>query len=223
MAEKDLLLDEAKEEFTEDEVVQGMNETATGIRKVHVSGLGDLVLRYPSREDELEADFQRSKAYTRFLLEGLKTNDEMERIAEERGLWTRADEDNLARIQQDMVNVQLEIHSAKSEAKKKKYRKELLDLRNEFLREVARKNAIFAHTVEHKAQNVWWGFLVFRCTYLEDGKTRLWASYQDFLNELNSAPSNELMTEFISFYNGLSDNFFDLWLGEGIEPQETGD
>ena len=42
----DNLLD--KTEFTEMEVSEGMNQTATGEKRVTISGLGDVILKYPT-------------------------------------------------------------------------------------------------------------------------------------------------------------------------------
>jgi hypothetical protein len=212
-----------KTEFTEEEVAKGMNETVTGRRKVSIPGLGDVVLRYPNRDDELEADAERSKAFTRFLLDGLKTEEEMKQIAAERGLWTEAHDKQVENLQAEMVKLRVQIKDSKPGNEEKRLRKKLLDKRTEYLNLLVKKNGIFSHTVESKAMNVWWQYLAYRCTYDAENKKRIWKTYQDFLDELSSGPTTQLITEFISFYNGLSDNFFDLWQEEEIELQESGE
>lgn len=217
------VLEEAERtEFTEEEVAKGMLETSTGKRKVSVPGLGDVTLKHPTREDELEADVERSKAFTRFLLDGLKTEAEMKKIAEERGLWTEKDEEALGKLQTDMVDIRVEISQVKSGTKKKKLQKELLETRVKWIEELARKNAIFAHTVENKATNTWWQYLTFRCAFKADDEP-VWDTWDDFLKESNSDPSTVLVGEFLTFYNGLSDNFFDLWVGEETKSPESGE
>ena len=214
---------EKQNELTENEVSQGMNETATGKRKITIDGLGDLVMKHPSRDDELEADAERSKAFTRFLLDGLKTESEMTEIAEERGLWTEKDEKDLEKIQQDMVKNRLDSSQEKAGTKKKKLDKELAEIRQSLMKKITKKNAIFSHTVESKANNIWWQHLVFRCVYKEDGETKCWERYSDFSKELNNGPTAQLVADFITFYNGLSDDFFDLWQGEVTKLPESGE
>lgn len=223
MSEKELEMfeDLQKEEFTEEEVLKGMLETATNRRIVDVPGLGKVELRHPTRRDEMEADNERSKAFTRFLLEGLKTEAEMKKIAEERGIWTQEDEDGLTKVQQEMIDLQVEIAQAKG-TKKRGLQKKLLDARKKWVEIFARKNAIFSHTVDNKAENVWWQFLCQRCAFKEDG-TLVWPTYEEFLKEANSNPSAILITEFMTFYHGLSENFFDLWAGEEIESPNSGE
>lgn len=223
MAKEKLMPQEEKTEFNEYEVAEGMNETATGKRKITIDGLGDLVLKYPSRDDELEADVERSKAFTRFLLEGLKTESEMTEIAEERGLWTEKDEKNLADTQSQLIELQVALNLEEKGTKRRKLKKQVNEARDNLVRMVSKKNAIFAHTAESKAHNIQWQFLIYRCTFKEDGETRYWESFQKMLNEPNRGPSEELLAEFISFYNGLTDNFFDLWREEETEQLETGD
>lgn len=219
--EMDVLEEVQKEEFTEEEVAKGMLETATNKRIVEVAGLGKVELRHPSRQDEMEADNERSKAFTRFLLEGLKTEAEMKRIVEERGIWTQEDEELLIKAQQDMVSLRIDIAQNKG-TKKKGLQKKLLDARANWLETFARKNAIFSHTVDNKAENVWWQFLTHRCAFKEDG-TLVWKTYEDFLKEANTNPSAILLTEFMTFYHGLSENFFALWAGEETGLPKSGE
>ena len=211
-----------KEEFTEDEVAEGMNQTVTGMKRVSIDGLGDLVLKYPTRKDELEADLERSRALTRFLVDdGLKTEEEMKKIAEARGLWTEEHEKRLAENQKQSTKLQLEIRDAKG-AKKKALQKKLLELRDEMLELLSKKHSIFSLTVEAKANTIWWGYLTYLCTWKNENE-RLWNSWDEFQEELSNGPTSTLVSEFIQFYNGLPDNFFDLWAGEGIEQQESGE
>ena len=218
----DLFDEEEKVDFTEEEVSSGMLETVTGKKKIDISGLGTIVLRQPTREDEMEADVERSKAFTRYLLDGLKTESEMQKIAEERGIWTEKDEQGVSDLQQRMVDIRVEITQAKSGNKKKKLQKELIDTRTKWMQEFARKNAVCGHTVESKALSTWWQYLTFRCTFWENGE-RVWKTWSNFLDEMNSGPSMTLSAEFMVFYNGLSENFFDLWAGEEIMLPESGE
>ena len=217
----DNLLD--KTEFTEMEVSEGMNQTATGEKRVTISGLGDVILKYPTRKDEMDADNERSKAYTRFLLDDtLRTEDELKKIAENRGMWTQADEDKITEMQEKIAKIQVEVLTSKKGNAQKKKRKELIDARKEFMDLIIKKNSIFSHSVESKATNVWWQFLVFRCTFKENGE-RMWTDYNKFLDESSSSRSIEIIAEYIAFYNGMGDNFFDLLQEGETEQPESGE
>ena len=212
-----------EKQFTEEEVMSGMVETVVGRKKVDIPGLGELEIRQPTQDDELEADAERSKSFTRFLLEGLKTEQEMKEIAEERGLWKKTHEKELEDIQREMGSLRAKLRSQKENSvKAKSIKKELIDAREKFLELVGRKNSIFSHTVEAKATSVYWQFLVFRCTYKENGE-RQWFSFKKFSEEIKNGPVMELLSQFISFYNGLTDDFFDLWREEETELQKSGE
>lgn len=217
------LEEELREEFTEEEVAEGMNVTAAGKKKVIVPGLGTVYLHTPTRDDELEADFERSRAFTRFLSEGLKTERELAKILEERGIWTSADDKKMEDLISALAEKQIEYRAAKQGgAKWKRLRQEMLEIRKEQIELLARKQSYFAHTVEVKAQSVWWEYLLFRCAYDENGK-KLWATYEDYLKEASSRAGLTLLAEFMRFYNGLSDNFFDLLAREETEQQRSGE
>jgi len=87
---------------------------------------------------------------------------------------------------------------------------------------LSKKHSIFSLTVEAKANAIWWAYLTYLCTWKNENE-RLWNSWDEFQEELSNGPTSTLVSEFIQFYNGLPDNFFDLWAGEGIEPQESGE
>lgn len=217
-------MNDEKTTFSEEEVASGMLETVLSERAITVDGYGDLILKYPNKEDEYEADLERSRHYTRLLLDGLKTEDEMKVIAEERGLWTSEEEARLDEIQTKIIDLRLKLRDEKSGNKKRKLQKDILDLRNESTQLTIKKQKVFGHTIESKMQQIWWQFLTFRCTFRknEDGELeRVWKSWKEFLQDSNN--SFQVVSEFIVFYHGLTDNFFGSLLGEETEPPESGE
>ena len=146
------LEEELREEFTEEEVAEGMNVTAAGKKKVIVPGLGTVYLHTPTRDDELEADFERSRAFTRFLSEGLKTENELAKILEGRGIWTSADDKKMEDLISALAEKQIEYRAAKQGGSKwKRLRQEMLRFAKSN-RAPCPQTVLFAHTVEVKAQ-----------------------------------------------------------------------
>lgn len=197
-----------KEKYTEQEMREKMIEIKTGRRVFDTEKYGLLQIRFPKVEENRLADWEYSKVFNQAVLDGIPTNKEMQRLIEERQLWTEQDEKKIQDLKEE-ISKQIVVLSKMGEGTKnfEKTQAKIDELRAELFQLQHEKQKYFNNTAESKADEAKLSFLIHKCTeFAETGKP-VWATYADFKNEEDQETVNIVVYQFMTFINGLPADF----------------
>lgn len=199
--------EKAKKEYTEQEASELMTEVKTG-RRVFETEQGLIQIRFPKVDENRLADWEYSKVFQQALKDGIPTNKQMQKQIEEYGMWTKEDDDKIAKLREE-IEKQIVVMSKMAEGSKnmEKAQEKVNELRDELIEVQTEKQRYFQNTAEAKADEAKMSFLIFKCT--EDANTGkpFWSSYDAFKNEEDQGTVNTIAYQFITFINGLSSDF----------------
>jgi hypothetical protein len=179
-------------------------------RVVEIEGYGKFVFLQPSVEDIRDADLAYSIEYTMALKDGsLSTNDELEKILDERNIFTKADNDKIAKLDADYLNCMKVLAGSLPKNKREKYVKDAKDAREASMMLKIKKNVYLSHTIESRADSSRIAALMQRCVFNEDGTTRLWEKLSDYNNERDQLKLQNVSFEFTLFMNNMTKEGFE--------------
>jgi hypothetical protein len=194
-------LDEGVTSIVFQELKQGYREWEIGETKYRT--------RFATPKEEAESRWEYSKAFNRGLVENLPTEREMLAFLEKRGLWTAESEKELASLRQkiDTIEAILAKKSPKDTSKStRKLAEELLGLRLDVFEKSNERTSYLSQSVESLAEEARTAYLIALCTVNEDG-TPVWATAADFMGETNRELVNSASYEYMTFTNGLAENY----------------
>jgi hypothetical protein len=184
-----------------------MTEIKTG-RRVFETEKGLIQIRFPKVDENRLADWEYSKVFNQALKDGIPSNKQMAKQIEEYGLWTKEDDDKIAKIREE-IDKQIVIMDKMTEGSKnmEKVQEKIMELRNELMVIQQEHQKYFQQTAEAKADEAKMSFLIFKVT--EDANTGkpFWATYDAFKNEEDQSTVNSIAYQFITFINGLPSDF----------------
>lgn len=189
----------------EQELKNALEETITGSRIFEVNGFGLVKVRFPTIEESNMADYYYTKAYNKALKDDIPTNDEMEKIIRQKGLWTEDDDKKLKEIEDKINEVLVALSKVKGEKAKEPFYDELNNLQNERLILRNKKNSYFNYTVESLAEQQRIAYLTWACSYNAETGERLWKTFEEFKQETNQKGVADIAFQLLSLLMGLDD------------------
>ena len=174
----------------------------------------ELHIYQPNNEVDGIASDHYARAYNRFLKDkDLMTKSEMEKLLEERGLWTEKEETLIKDLQTDQEDIQFAV--AKLRERKdynktvyEKHKKAWLAIRGKIQDLYSEKVKFFSNTVEGRAEEEEVKVRLSLCVKYPDGK-RVWNSFQEFQNESERFSTLKILNEAVIFWNGLTQEIID--------------
>lgn len=197
------------EEVTEERAEKALQEVIEGARYFEAPGLGRLKIRFPTNAEKRKADLEYAKTFSDLLDSGIKTNREMEKLLRERKIWTEEDDKAIEEKDREIQGHLLLLSKTKTKSKREEIRKKIAQLREELFALHQEKQAFLTNTVESKAEEARFAYLIHACTYNADTDERVWKTVEDFNNEENQEGVVQVIYQFMTFLRGLPADFLE--------------
>lgn len=205
----DLEVEDGSAEFDDEKAQKLMDEINDGKRIFDAKGFGRVQVRFPTSTERRKADLEYSKAFSELLDTGIKTNREMEKLLESRGIWTKEDEAAVDKKQNEINQKLMLLGKAKTKKRKQEIREEIGQIREELFLLQQQKQSFFNETVESKAEEARFGYLIYCCAENAETGKPLWKSYDEFQDEENQEGVLQITYQFMTFIRGLPVDFLD--------------
>lgn len=188
-----------------------------------------LFFKYPSNFKKVRAESIYDVEYKNAVDDGLFDRASLEKLIEERNLFTEEDQKKL-----DSLNSRLEgqiILLGKTtlvEANQDRIKKVINGLRTEIMQLTYKKTSKLMMSAEVKANEEKTLYLCWACTYNEE-ENLFWKTYVDFKHTTKVAFRELVTTSFIRFYSGIPTNKIryiarhSLWRIRYVNSQKTGE
>ena len=160
-------------------------------------------VRKPTNKEIEDSDVEYSKAFFKALKNGLPTRMLLGNILNSTGSWTNSNDNEIEELERQASLLLTKTVKGKEKQRIDEKVKELEEKANE-LRRI--RNSYFSHCAESVAADAQRDYLV-SCTttYAESGE-RVWATYEDFINEEDGAILFRATYEYLMFSNGVPSN-----------------
>jgi len=162
----------------------------------------------PNAESIRAADWQYSKVYTKCLNEGITTSSEMMDILKKRGIIGEDYDTRSKELSEKLNNLITKLYSASDNKEKSELAMEVAKAREAIFQWNQRLTGPMNNTCEQIADDSRLEYLVSCMIQNADG-TRVWESYNDFLEADNQALTMKSKYEVMLFLQGYDSNFLD--------------
>ena len=150
------------------------------------STIGDakvkLRLKPENMDIERKCDTEYHVAFTELMQRGVLPKATLERIMSEKGIWTEAQEKLLTELQEKLAKLQIALNKAETHDKGLLLAKDMGELRNQCLRLIEVKSAVFVNSCESLADSVRRdAYIAYALVYADTGKA-VFKNYYEFLS-----------------------------------------
>lgn len=150
------------------------------------SKIGDakvkLRLKPENMDIERKCDTEYHIAFTELMQRGVLPKATLERIMSEKGIWTPDQEKLLTDLQHKLAQLQISLDKAETHDKGLGLAKEMGELRNQCLRLIEVKSAVFVNSCESLADSVRRdAYIAYALIYADSGKP-VFKNYYEFLS-----------------------------------------
>jgi len=227
----------AKDGFIEEddiEVIDAEAEMLAETKTADYGRLGTVVLHHPTIEDESAIQMEYSRLFTHLVqTSDLMTASQMERMLEEKGIWTRESEEALADKWDEVIGKGITIAQLKANLKEflelqvekkddeslqkeidklsKEIRKielERMELELEYGTALVEKTRLFESTIEKRAEEKAILLKLVHCIKAEGGE-QIWKDVTALEKESSLPHIKRLMTDAIKFWRGAEHPFLE--------------
>lgn len=140
-----------------------------------------LKLKEETMDIERKCDSEYHLAYTQLMQKGIMPRATLERMMQEKGIWTQEDEKKLRELQAQIVKLQIELEDSKTHDKGLTIAKAMGDLRAQCLRLVEVKANVLSNSCESLSDQIRRdSYLAHGTVYADTGKP-VFKDYNDFL------------------------------------------
>lgn len=167
--------------------------------------------RFPNAAEDSEARIAYAKQFNKNLEEGLLTQKQMGKLLTSRGIWTDEDEVEVTKLREKISSVEAILAKKSIHDKSKTTRKlveELAQARVDLFEKTSSFQDYMNQTVEQIAEERRTAYLISSCTTKEDG-SHVWESVDKFMNETDSALVGTATYQYVTFTNGLAENYIE--------------
>lgn len=141
-----------------------------------------LRLKPENMDIERKCDTEYHIAFTELMQRGVLPKATLERIMNEKGIWTADQEKLLNDLQQKLAQLQISLDKAETHDKGLGLAKEMGELRNQCLRLIEVKSTVFVNSCESLADGVRRdAYIAYALVYVDSGKP-VFKNYYDFLS-----------------------------------------
>lgn len=196
-------------ELTVNEIEEYLNLIFLG-KKLFIADNISAVFVYPGNEIRLRADYLYHQTYDKAVEDGILPISELERIIEERDLFTDEDKIKLSKLKSKLEAQQLLLSKTrKVKANIERIMGVIGDLKNKIAEIEFKKYSKLTMSAENKAEEVKRLYLCWASTYSYENecvnKSDLyWNTYKDFSDEKDSLKRNVILNAFSDFYRGIN-------------------
>lgn len=141
-----------------------------------------LRLKAENLDIERKCDTEYHIAFTELMQRGVLPKATLERIMSEKGIWTEDQEKLLVELQTKLASLQIDLDKAETHEKGLVLAKDMGDLRNQCLRLIEVKSAVFVNSCESLADSVRRdAYIAYALVYADTGKP-VFKNYQEFVS-----------------------------------------
>lgn len=216
-------------DLNHDEVEAYLEVISTGSKVVNVGGKL-LIFRYPSSTDKMFSRHIYKLEYDKSIAEGILTNTQMTDLIEKRNLLTDEDKSKLSKIESQLEAQRVLLaKTTKVRANQDRIKALIENLKQERFEIESKSKSKLSMTAETKSEEAKILYLCYRSTFDFNLNVRYWDSFEVFNNETEYVFRQQVVSEFISFYIGLSTSIIraiarsNLWRIKYITSIKTGE
>jgi hypothetical protein len=163
-----------------------------------------VVIQYPTNNIKQQATLIYEAAYEDALKEGLLPLKDFEKLLEERGIFTKEDTDNLAKLRGKLEAQQVLLSkTVKVKANQTRIKNVIYQLQDEINDLVYKKHSKLMMSAESKAEEVMNQYMCWASLY-DMSNNLLWPTYQEYMQAPPSDVKNQALSSFIYLLNGLN-------------------
>lgn len=189
---------------------------------------GDNITTYfiadPSGAEIRKADWHYAKVFNEALADGLPTEAQMLDILTQRGLLSEEYTKQLEKVKLDLAAALFRLENSSAETTDEEQEDLALEvsrLRDELLRLNHKINGPLGNTCENLATDARNEYMTSRIVEKKDG-SKLWETFDDYLNEENNALVLKCRFEVMAWLNGLDSDFLEK-MPEQVALQRLGE
>lgn len=190
--------------LTSEEIERYIEQICAGIRLLDIDGVL-LVLKNPSNRILLNSRRIYDLEFNKSRSAGFLSNEEMKKMIEERGFISKSDRDRLSSLKSKLEGQKVLLaRTLKVKANQDRIKKVIDELEKQIREIEVKERSKYAMTAETSAEEAKLLYLCWSCCYKFDSDELYWNAYIDFANESRLLFRQKVLSEFISFYSGIS-------------------
>jgi hypothetical protein len=191
--------------LTDEEVERYLNQIFMRQKLIYVENKL-ILLKQPDNEIKMRSNLVYDDAYNKAISSGLVSVKDLQKIIEERNLFSERDQKEL-----DGLKSQLEAQkillgkTTMVKANQERIKGTIDRLEGEIAELENKRTSKLAMSAENKASEEKALYICWACTYIEtdDGVKKLWPEFKKLLNEPDSDFRNKVFLEFLKFKAGI--------------------
>lgn len=163
----------------------------------------EFTLEQPTNLIKMRGDIVYQNAYKEAISEGLLPRKKLEQVIKDRNIISDEDQSKLSKLEGKLEAQKILLgKTTKVKANQDRVKKVISELEDDIFFIKEKELSKLMMSAETKAEEDRYNFLCSSCVRKND--KLVWASYQEYLKETNLELKNELLTQFMSFYNGIN-------------------
>lgn len=160
----------------------------------------ELAVKKPTAAIRIDGQLQYNKAWRQSVEAGSLLLKDLDKVAEEHGIWDDAKRQEVAAIEKDILTLERKLmggaNSLSSVDEGKKVALEIRSLRNKRLELLRSKNELYSYTAESFADDARVKYFVSQCTIDNNSGNKYFKSYADFLEQIDSEVAIKAMSNY---------------------------
>lgn len=173
--------------------------------KIVCLGSGDFVFKYPTTMISMKARLIYEAEYQKAIQEGLLPYKEMKKLIEERHLISESDQKALSSLKSKLGGQKVLLaKTTRVRANQDRIKKVIEELEIQIREIEYKERSKLTMTAETKAEEAKLLYLCWACTYNFTTEELQWKSDKEFMKESNFVLRQDIISEFMSFYSGVS-------------------
>jgi len=195
-------------DITHEQLERYLVEVFTGKKLVYVNnGSEDICIEFRQSNNmvRLRANIIYDESYDKAISEGLLSTKDLEKLIIERGIFTRNDEEKIAKLESQLHGQ--EILLAKTlvvRAKQDRLKDIITKLKGKINDLYSKKARALMMSAESKAEEERSFFLCWASCYIYDTSELCWSTYDDLLKETDLMFKDRVLIEFLKFSRGIT-------------------
>jgi len=190
--------------LTHDEVEEYLEIISTGSKITEVDSKV-ILLRYPTANIRMMSKFIYKTEYKLSVDEGMLTHSQMADIIKERNWVSETDRNQLSKLESQITAQRILLSkTTRVKANKERIKNIIQDLKLKKAVIENKERSKFAMTADTKAEEARILYLCYNSVFNVDNDSLYWATFDDFKKEYDYMFRQAVLTEFISFYTGIS-------------------
>jgi hypothetical protein len=189
-------------DLTHEELEEYLLRIFTGIKLVCIEGI-DLIFKQPDNLTKLKANYIYKKAYDSAVEEGILPIKDLEKLMEDRGLFTEKDREQIDKLESQIHGQQVVLSkTTRIKANQERIKKVIEDLTSKLNKLRMKKYSKLVMSAETKAEEDRAAFLCCRCAY-NSSNDLFWKNHDELLKETRISLRQSIISEFTRFYSGI--------------------